>query len=112
MRLRVFLGLVLMALTYLGLAEGSPSSAWAGRSEVPSALADTLIGGAACPSTRLTFCMGTKCPGVSPCFGPGTATSGTLSSQLYCGCSKSCGGGQYYTTRTPCATSIAGTITP
>ncbi len=109
MRLQVFVGLALMGLTYLGLAEGSPCSPWASRSEVSSALADTLIGGAKCPSSSPTLCKGPKCPGYSPGGVSGTLVSAKLTgSKLYCGCSKSCGGGQYYTTREPCATSSTG----
>ncbi len=113
MQLRVFLGLALVALTYLGLAESSQSSAWADRSEVSSALADTLIGGAKCASFVATGCKGRSCPGTSICVIAGTLSSCNLKgSLLYCGGSKSCSSVQYDSTFIPCATSSAGSITP
>ncbi len=111
MRVQVCLGLALMALTYLGLAEGSPSSTWAGRSEVPSAVAHTLIGGAKCASFNVTDCKGKKCPGISGCVEAGNMFSCNLKgSKLYCGGTKSCSSVQYDSTFIPCATSSTGVL--
>jgi hypothetical protein len=108
MRLQVFLGLALIALTYLGLTEGSPSSTWGGRSEVPSSLSDTLVGGApACPSFSATVCSGDAeqgCPGSSYCLCAGNEHTCIMTHTAYCGCTKSCAANKtYYTTDTGCS---------